>query len=597
VPEGLVVNFEFAYQGISDPATFTVAPPTDPAPIMLVSGNNNPIFNGSTVPNLATRTDFGSSDNIIIRTFNITNIGNAPLDLSGDPVVLISGANAVDFSVSALPTTTIPPGGSTIFQITFSSDVIGLKSALVSIANNSGENPYTFAIQATAVAVALPNMVLKGNNIIIANGETVPSAATGTDFGGNAGIPITRTFTIENDGSALLILTGDNLVQVSGINADDFYVSNFPTTPILPNTSVTFTITFNSVILGSKSAIISIPNNSSANPYTFAVAGIAQALPAPIMVLKGNNITIDNGETTTSQATGTDFGQTGSNNVVRTFTIENIGNAALQLTGSPLVQIGGSNAADFSITGLPTTPIAPNSSVTFMVTYNSSVSGVKNAIISIPNNSATNPYTFAISAETVEVLFLRTDGVNDYISPVGLNVNLSGDFEINLVYTPFAPLGGFRSLIGTTGYDSNFGFALYHFGSTYDLWIRSTSFQLLVRAGTVVLGTECKMTVKRVGTLVSLLKDNILLGSTNNSVLYQGDLRIGGAVGVGFSSNAIKKVILTNPVTGLNLDINPSTEYINLSSLTFNEQAANIPINIFGKSTPLSLTTDFSPMP
>jgi hypothetical protein len=192
---------------------------------------------------------------------------------------------------------------------------------------------------------------------------------------------------------------------------------------------------------------------------------------------------------------------------------------------------------------------------------------------------------------------LRTDGINDYISPVDLPVNLSGDFEINITYTPLAPLGGFRSLIGTTGYNSNFGFVLYHDGSMYYLLARSTSFQALIRVGTVVLGIECKITVKRVGTLVSLLKDDILLGSANNTFLYQGDLTVCGLSGIGFTAANIKLVTLNNPVTNLNLKISPSTQFINLNSLNFNEQAANIPITIFGKATPLSLTTDFSQSP
>ena len=63
-------------------------------------------------------------------------------------------------------------------------------------------------------------------------------------------------------------------------------------------------------------------------------------------------MTIADGDTTPSTADGTDFGSTdvASGTVTESFTILNTGTSILHLTGSPLVQLSGTNAADFSVT-------------------------------------------------------------------------------------------------------------------------------------------------------------------------------------------------------------------------------------------------------
>ncbi|MCG3119986.1 MAG: hypothetical protein ALAOOOJD_02548 [bacterium] len=96
----------------------------------------------------------------------------------------------------------------------------------------------------------------------------------------------------------------------------------------------------------------------------------------------------------------TDFGSadisTGS--VDHIFTIINTGVAALNLTGTPKVQITGSHAADFSVTVDPTSPVAGNGGqTTFTVHFNPSAIGLRSAAISISNDDPNeNPYDFAI---------------------------------------------------------------------------------------------------------------------------------------------------------------------------------------------------------
>ncbi|MCP1381124.1 choice-of-anchor D domain-containing protein, partial [Runella salmonicolor] len=120
----------------------------------------------------------------------------------------------------------------------------------------------------------------------------------------------------------------------------------------------------------------------------------------PEMNVKGNGVSINDNDSSPRTADNTDFGAqlVASGTVVRTFTIENTGSGTLNLSGSPLVSIGGTNAGDFTVTQLPTTPVAAtNGTTTFQITFDPSAVGLRTASVSIANNDADeDPYNFSI---------------------------------------------------------------------------------------------------------------------------------------------------------------------------------------------------------
>jgi hypothetical protein len=129
-----------------------------------------------------------------------------------------------------------------------------------------------------------------------------------------------------------------------------------------------------------------------------------QSSPAPEINIQGNGNTIADGDMTPSTADHTDFGNVVvGTSFTRTFTIQNVGSANLNLTGSsPFVSISGANAADFSVTTAPTTPISPGGSTTFVITFTPSALGLRSATISIQNDdSDENPYDFAIQGNGI----------------------------------------------------------------------------------------------------------------------------------------------------------------------------------------------------
>ncbi|MEY3199706.1 MAG: hypothetical protein RJA13_1664 [Bacteroidota bacterium] len=105
-------------------------------------------------------------------------------------------------------------------------------------------------------------------------------------------------------------------------------------------------------------------------------------------------------QSTTSYATASTFSfgnqLSGNSSSATTFTIENIGTLTLNLTGSPIVAISGTNASEFSINQTSTTStVAASGTTTFTITFSPIGQGAKTAKISISNDDATsseNPY-------------------------------------------------------------------------------------------------------------------------------------------------------------------------------------------------------------
>ncbi len=381
--------------------------PAPSGPEMNVQGNSATIIDGDTSPSTADYTDFGSvavTGATQTRTFTIQNTGSSALNLTGTPMVALSGANAADFSVTPPPTSPVAAAGSTTFIISFDPSAAGLRNAVISIENNDAdENPYNFYIQGTGATNS--EITIEGNSVEIVDGDGIPSSDDDTDFGNMpvSNGTVARTFTILNTGTDPLTLTGNrDKVVVGGTNAADFTVTAQPVSPVAAAGSTTFSITFDPSAVGLRTATISIDNDdSNENPYTFSIQGTGTA---PEIAVKGNSVVISDGDDTPVIADHTDFGivaVTGSA-LTRTFTIENSGASDLELSGTPLVAISGTHADDFTITTLPTTPVTGLGSITFVVTFDPGDLGLRTATISIANNdSDEDPYNFSIQGTGV----------------------------------------------------------------------------------------------------------------------------------------------------------------------------------------------------
>ena len=119
-----------------------------------VKGNNTDITDGSTSASTTNFTNFGTVVPItgtVSRTFKILNSGTSNLTLSGSPKVALTGD--ASFSVTSQPSSPVAGGDSTSFVILFAPQMVGSKTATVSITNDdTDENPFDFVISGLAAS-------------------------------------------------------------------------------------------------------------------------------------------------------------------------------------------------------------------------------------------------------------------------------------------------------------------------------------------------------------------------------------------------------------------------------------------------------------
>src|SRR5690606_3109422 len=99
----------------------------------------------------------------------------------------------------------------------------------------------------------------------------------------------------------------------------------------------------------------------------------------------GLAISIPNGFNSPYGLNNTLFGSTtiGASAGAKTYTIENLGLASLNLTGTPRVVLIGDHPGDFSVTQQPSAAIiASGASLTFQINFTPTADGERTAIVS-----------------------------------------------------------------------------------------------------------------------------------------------------------------------------------------------------------------------
>lgn len=235
-----------------------------------VQGNLTSIVDNDNTPSLADWTDFGTTSVGIgvSRTFTILNTGSSTLTVG---TINITGGGS-EFVLTSAPAATVAPGGSTTFDITYTPSGLGADTANISFTNNdSDESPYRFRIQGNGAA-SPSEMDVQGSAISIVDGDTTPSTLDWTDFAGSGvGAPTSRTFTIRNSGTGVLVI---GAITFSGANAGDFTVTSAPSATVAPSGFTTVVIQFTPGALGLRTATFSIVNNDAGeNPYNFSIQG------------------------------------------------------------------------------------------------------------------------------------------------------------------------------------------------------------------------------------------------------------------------------------------------------------------------------------
>jgi hypothetical protein len=231
--------------------------------------------------------------------------------------------------------------------------------------------------------VGEPEIEVYGNDQLIPDGDTTPSTADGTDFGGVAvGQEVEHTFTISNTGAVSLTLTSTPAISLTSAVTNSFTVVMTPTSPITATGSTTFTLRFAPTAEGVVTATVGIANDDAdENPYTFVVRGTGGPIagygsaPAP-----GSPIALGSAPIGTPIST--------------TLLISETGEITLTVISHSL---SGPNAADFSISpaDLSIGNGAPAQALT--LTCTPSALGERTATLTVNHNGPDSPATYPLS--------------------------------------------------------------------------------------------------------------------------------------------------------------------------------------------------------
>lgn len=220
--------------------------------------------------------DFGSQRLLVTstaRTYHLKNTGNAPLLISS---VTATGGQAADFILNTTGMAgTVAGGDETTFTLSFRPSALGARTAAIEITTNDLTHPvFTVYVEGSGVASAI---AISGNGQPITAGDTIPDLADHTSFGTmdvSAGA-VTRSFTISNSGDATLNLSGPPLVSITGANAADFALITAPAASVAPAGQTTFQIQFTPSAIGTRSALVTIASDASAQPsFSFAISAV-----------------------------------------------------------------------------------------------------------------------------------------------------------------------------------------------------------------------------------------------------------------------------------------------------------------------------------
>jgi hypothetical protein len=394
-----------------------------------VSGNGNPITNGSVIPSLANHTDFGNVliGGNLIRTYTIQNSSTDSLRVDS---IKISGTDQALFTPGSItPAGKIAPGASKTFTVTCTPLATGLKSASVNIYSNinSGtscllQQTYTFAVKATGGSLPV---------IVSFSPQSGPVGGTVTITGG--GFDTTASNNIVFFGAALASVSASTdtsltVTTPAGANFQYISVTNLGSN-LTGYSSMPFIVTFPG---GCKTEFATRVNFSTGGtPYSVSIGDLDKDGKSDLAVANygSNTVSVFRNTSTTggvSFAAKVDFGTGSSPKSVSIGDIDGDGKPDLVVTNSgasnsvsvfrntstPGVINAGSFAAkidfgtgsspwsvsvgDLNADGKPDLAVANRVSNTVSVFRNTSTSGIVSFLSRVDFATGSSPYSVSI---------------------------------------------------------------------------------------------------------------------------------------------------------------------------------------------------------
>ena len=292
--------------------------------------------------------DFGSAFTGVPTTQNITvqHIGTqGTLSISAVNVVGVA-----DFSVVSFPSTPLTVGQLGTIVVQFNPTFDGPRNAVLTIISN-GRDSGNQNITLKGIGIA-PNIKVDTN--VLFKKKLIP-----------LGTSITQWLHITANGQAALFFNG---FPITGIDADQYQITYFPSNPILPGQTDSLAITYSPTREGRRAATLSI-NSNALNFPSFPVQLLGSGILPHILVTPTLLL----------------FDSTGKGDTLcKNITIYNGGSDTLRILANQMA----SNDGDFTYAGLTgsDTAIAPDKTKTLTVCFIPRQAGLRQGRIVLRTN-------------------------------------------------------------------------------------------------------------------------------------------------------------------------------------------------------------------
>jgi alpha-tubulin suppressor-like RCC1 family protein len=151
-----------------------------------------------------------------VKTFTIRNIGTGELNSLS---VTKAGAASANYTVSPLSSTTVPPGGTATFTVSFVPSATGARAATLDVISNvtGSANPFDISLTGTGSSTAVVANYYDGSEIPVTAATFTASSKTFTGNLGYAPLPGTDLTVVSNTGTAVISGTFTSLPQWSTV--------------------------------------------------------------------------------------------------------------------------------------------------------------------------------------------------------------------------------------------------------------------------------------------------------------------------------------------------------------------------------------------
>lgn len=306
----------------------------------------------------------------ITKTFSVTN--PSP-ELLGGLAITAAGAT---FTISSNGASSLAPGETTDFSVTFRPLTAGSHAGVIRIhGNEAGDKFYEIHVQGSGVTAARSSAIAvthaDGTNLA---GDSATEDLGAVNLGATSGA---KFFTIHNTGTANLT---DLEIFTDGSDVADFIVGPLEATFLAPGESTIFGIAFQPAAAGFRSTSLRIASSDpEQKPVAITLSGTGTSIPI---------LSVENANGTLVEADGaiTSFGAVNVSSTGRpvTYIVRNIGTA--RLTGLQITT-SGTRAAAFVVGGPPATSLEPGASTRFTVAFRPTSVGPQAATLQVTSTS------------------------------------------------------------------------------------------------------------------------------------------------------------------------------------------------------------------